>query len=95
MKKTLKINSGQHLTPKLNMINSYSLPIVSISQVISTNNLITSSEQKGVTSESRWADQVEEKDEHVTPHNKLSPEASIFVPKGSGIGSKSSPLHIG
>ncbi|KAK6791687.1 hypothetical protein RDI58_010768 [Solanum bulbocastanum] len=41
-----------HVTPKLNMVNSHALPIVSISQATSTNNLITSSRQKGVTSES-------------------------------------------
>ena len=38
---------------------------------------------------------MEEEDEHVTPHRKLSPDAPIFVPKGSGITSDSSPLHIG
>ena len=39
------------LAPKLNMVKSRTLPIVSISQVTSTNNLITFSGQKGVTSE--------------------------------------------
>ncbi|KAH0724603.1 hypothetical protein KY289_000461 [Solanum tuberosum] len=53
--------------------------------VTPTNNLITSSWQKGVTSESRWANRVEEENEHVTTHRKLSPEAPNFVPKGSGI----------
>jgi len=78
-----------HVDPTLNMVNSHALPIVSVSQVTSTNNLITSSGQKGVTSESRWADRVEEEDEHVTTHRKLSPEAPIFV-----LTSASSPLHI-
>lgn len=84
-----------HVAPKLNMVNSHALPIVSISQATSTNNLITSSGQKGVTSESQWADQMGEEDEHVTTHRKLSHESPIFVPKGSGITSDSSPLHIG
>uniref|UniRef100_M1DBI9 Uncharacterized protein n=1 Tax=Solanum tuberosum TaxID=4113 RepID=M1DBI9_SOLTU len=44
--------------PKLNVINSHDFPIVSISQVILTNNLITSNGKKGVTSESRWANRV-------------------------------------
>ncbi|KAG5611733.1 hypothetical protein H5410_023014 [Solanum commersonii] len=84
-----------HVNPTLNMVNSHALPIVSISQVTSTNNLITSSRQKRITSESRWANWVEEEDEHVTPHRKLSPDAPIFMPKGSGITNDSSPLHIG
>ncbi|KAK6777834.1 hypothetical protein RDI58_024552 [Solanum bulbocastanum] len=36
-----------HVSSKLNMVNSHALPIVSISEVTSTNNLITSSGQKG------------------------------------------------
>ncbi|KAH0692243.1 hypothetical protein KY285_019340 [Solanum tuberosum] len=84
-----------HVAPKLNMANSHALPIVLISQGTLTNNLITSSGQKGVTSESRWADRVEEEDEHVTTHRKLSPKGPIFVPKGSGITSDSSRLHKG
>ena len=38
---------------------------------------------------------MEEKDDHVTTHLKLSHEAPIFLPNGSGITSDSSPLHIG
>uniref|UniRef100_UPI0033961330 hypothetical protein n=1 Tax=Acinetobacter baumannii TaxID=470 RepID=UPI0033961330 len=40
------------LAPKFNMVNSRTLPIVSIDQVTSTNNLITFSGKKGGTSES-------------------------------------------
>ena len=83
------------LALKLNMVNSHTLPIVSISQVTSTNNLITLSWQKGVTSEIRWTNWKEEPDDHITSHGKLSLEAPIFVPKGRGITSGSSSLHIG
>ncbi|KAH0701490.1 hypothetical protein KY285_015768 [Solanum tuberosum] len=38
---------------------------------------------------------VEEEEEHVTPHSKLSPGAPTFVPKGSSIAYVSSPLHRG
>lgn len=38
---------------------------------------------------------MEEKDDHVTTHLKLSLEAPIFLPNGSGITSDSSPLYIG
>uniref|UniRef100_M1DUA5 NB-ARC domain containing protein n=1 Tax=Solanum tuberosum TaxID=4113 RepID=M1DUA5_SOLTU len=56
---------------------------------------MTSSGQKCVTNESRWANMVEEEEEHVTPHSKLSPGAPAFVPKGSSIAYVSSPLHRG
>ncbi|WMV15805.1 hypothetical protein MTR67_009190 [Solanum verrucosum] len=49
--------------------------------------------QKCVTNESRWANMIEEEEEHVTSHSKLSPEAPTFVPKGSSIVYVSSPLH--
>ncbi|KAH0696979.1 hypothetical protein KY290_014405 [Solanum tuberosum] len=61
----------------------------------STNSLMTSSGQKCVTNESRWANMVEEQEEHVTPHSKLSPGAPTFVPKGSSIANASSLLHRG
>ena len=38
---------------------------------------------------------MEEKYDRVTTHRKLSLEAPIFVPKGSGVTSGSSLLHIG
>ena len=38
---------------------------------------------------------MEEKYDRVTTHRKLSLEAPIFVPIGSGITSDLSPLHIG
>uniref|UniRef100_M1CJH3 non-specific serine/threonine protein kinase n=1 Tax=Solanum tuberosum TaxID=4113 RepID=M1CJH3_SOLTU len=56
---------------------------------------MTSSGQKCVTNESRWANMVEEEEEHVTPHSKLIPGAPTFVPKGSSIAYVSSPLHWG
>ncbi|KAH0726124.1 hypothetical protein KY284_001989 [Solanum tuberosum] len=59
----------------------------------STNSLMTSSGQKCVTNESRCANMVEEEEEHVTPHSKLSPGAPAFVPKGSSVAYISSPLH--
>lgn len=59
------------------------------------NSLITSNGQTCATNDSRWANMVEEKDEHVSPHEKLSPEAPTFVPKGSGIATISSPLNTG
>ena len=48
LQETLKLSL--QLAPKLNMVNSRTLPIVSISQVTSTNTLITFSVQEGVTS---------------------------------------------
>ena len=93
LQETLKLSL--QLAPKLNMVNSRTLPIVLISQVTSTNNLITLSWKKGVTSESRWTNRKEEPDDHVTSHRELSLEAPFFVPKGSGITSGSSSLHIG
>uniref|UniRef100_M1A9C4 Uncharacterized protein n=1 Tax=Solanum tuberosum TaxID=4113 RepID=M1A9C4_SOLTU len=59
----------------------------------STNSLMTSSGQKCVTNESRCANMVEEEEEHVTPHSKLSPGAPTFVPKGSSVAYISSPLY--
>ncbi|KAG5620899.1 hypothetical protein H5410_006117 [Solanum commersonii] len=38
---------------------------------------------------------VEEDDEHVRPHSKLSPRAPTFVPKGSSVARVSSLLHPG
>lgn len=57
------------------------------SRKLSIEDAATSSNKKDVTSESRWIGQVEEQDEHVIPHRKLSLKAPIFVPKRSGIGS--------
>ncbi|KAG5584813.1 hypothetical protein H5410_045247 [Solanum commersonii] len=48
--------------------------------------VISSKEQQGATSALRWADIVDEEEERVSSpptHNKLSPEAPIFVPRSA------------
>ncbi|KAG5600034.1 hypothetical protein H5410_031404 [Solanum commersonii] len=58
-------------------------------------NVVPSKKAAATSTNIRWANMVEEEEEHVTPHSKLIPGAPAFVPKGSSIAYISSPLHRG
>ncbi|WMV33541.1 hypothetical protein MTR67_026926 [Solanum verrucosum] len=58
-------------------------------------NVVPSKKAVATSTNIRWANMVEEEEEHVTPHSKLIPGAPAFVPKGSSIAYISSPLHRG
>ncbi|KAH0748484.1 hypothetical protein KY290_027716 [Solanum tuberosum] len=58
-------------------------------------NVVPSKKAATTSTNIRWANMVEEEEEHVTLHSKLILGAPAFVPKGSSIAYISSPLHRG
>uniref|UniRef100_M1B9U1 Uncharacterized protein n=1 Tax=Solanum tuberosum TaxID=4113 RepID=M1B9U1_SOLTU len=58
-------------------------------------NVVPSKKAAATSTNIRWANMVEEEEEHVTLHSKLILGAPAFVPKGSSIAYISSPLHRG
>ncbi|KAK6786489.1 hypothetical protein RDI58_015014 [Solanum bulbocastanum] len=56
-------------------------------------NVVALKKTAATSTNIRWANMVEEEEEHVTTHSKLSPGAPAFVPKGSSIAYVSFPLH--